>query len=62
MTRKVSTTVYLEPEQAEALKALTERTGVPMSVWVRRGLDSVLAMMSPPPAAGAAHEKGERKP
>ncbi len=48
--RKVSTTVYLEPEQAEALHALVARTSVPMAVWIRRGLDSVLAVMNPPPA------------
>lgn len=47
--RKVSTTVYLEPEQADALHALVKRTSVPMAVWIRRGLDSVLAMMPPPP-------------
>lgn len=47
--RKVSTTIYLEPEQSAALHELVKRTSVPMAVWIRRGLDSVLAVMNPTP-------------
>jgi predicted DNA-binding protein len=40
--RKVTTTVYIEPEQDELLKALSERTGVPVAAYIRRGIDLVL--------------------
>ena len=43
---------------------LIERAPYQLSAGQKKrvAIDSVLAMMSPPPAAGAAHEKGERKP
>ena len=41
--KKVNTTVYLEPEQVERLAELSSRTGVPQAVYVREGLDLVLA-------------------
>lgn len=37
--KKVSTTVYLEPEQLEQLVELRERTRVPMATIVREALD-----------------------
>ena len=40
--RKVTTTVYIEPEQDELLKALSERTGVPVAAYIRRGIDLLL--------------------
>jgi predicted DNA-binding protein len=40
--RKVLTTVYLEPEQDEQLKALSERSGVPVASYIRKGIDLVL--------------------
>jgi hypothetical protein len=40
--RKVSTTIYLTPEQAERLKLLHERTKVPIAVYIREGVDLVL--------------------
>lgn len=40
--RKVTTTVYIEPEQDELLKALSARTGVPVAMYIRRGIDLVL--------------------
>jgi hypothetical protein len=40
--RKITTTVYLEPEQDEMLKALSERTGVPVAAYIRQGIDMVL--------------------
>ena len=41
--KKVSTTVYIEPEQAERLKLLHERTKVPVAVFIREGIELVLA-------------------
>lgn len=41
--KKVSTTIYLDVAQVDALKALNERTKVPMSEFIREGLDLVLA-------------------
>lgn len=35
--------MYCEPEQAAALKALSERTRVAQQVYLREGLDLVLA-------------------
>jgi len=40
---KVPVTLYLEPEQAAELKALTERTRVPQQEYIREGVDVVLA-------------------
>ena len=40
--KKVATTVYLEPEQEHNLKLLSERTKVPIAVYIREGVDLVL--------------------
>ena len=40
--KKVSTTVYITPEQAERLKLLHERTRVPVAEYIRQGIDLVL--------------------
>lgn len=40
--KKISTTVYITPEQDERLKALNERTKVPMAEFIRQGIDLVL--------------------
>lgn len=40
--KKVSTTIYITPEQAERLKMLHERTKVPIAVYIREGIDLVL--------------------
>jgi len=40
--RKVSTTVYLTPEQDEQLKLLNQKTKVPVAEYVRQGIDLVL--------------------
>ena len=42
-TNKVQTAVYLELRQLQALKALSVRTRVPQQVYLREGLDLVLA-------------------
>jgi hypothetical protein len=59
--KKLSTTVYITPEQNERLKVLHERTKVPIAVYIREGIDLVLAkydhhlpgqtvLPSPPPS------------
>ncbi len=39
---KVSTTVYITPEQNEQLKILHEKTKVPVAEYIRQGIDLVL--------------------
>lgn len=41
--KKLSTTVYITPEQDEALRILHERTKVPIAEYIRQGIDLVLA-------------------
>lgn len=41
--RKLSTTIYITPEQNERLRVLHDRTKVPVSVFIREGIDLVLA-------------------
>ena len=40
--KKISTTVYITPEQNERLKVLHERTRVPVAEYIRQGIDLVL--------------------
>jgi len=40
--KKVSTTIYITPEQAEHLKLLHDRTKVPIAVYIREGIDMIL--------------------
>ena len=40
--KKISTTVYITPEQNDQLKLLHERTKVPVAVYIREGIDLVL--------------------
>ena len=40
--KKISTTVYITPEQSERLHLLHERTKVPVAVYIREGIDLVL--------------------
>ncbi len=40
--KKISTTIYITPEQNEALKVLNEKTKVPVSEYIRQGIDLVL--------------------
>ena len=40
--KKVSTTIYITPEQADRLRLLHERTKVPMAEYIREGIDMVL--------------------
>lgn len=39
---KISTTVYLTPEQVERLKQLHDKTRVPVAEYIRQGIDLVL--------------------
>jgi len=40
--KKVSTTVYITPEQDELLKLLHHKTKVPVAEYIRQGIDLVL--------------------
>ncbi len=40
--KKVSTTIYITPEQADRLRVLHERTKVPMAEYIREGIDMML--------------------
>ncbi len=41
--KKISTTIYITSDQDRRLKELSTRTKVPVSVYIREGIDSVLA-------------------
>lgn len=43
---KTARTIYINNEQIEALKRLSERTKVPQSVYVREALDMLLEKYS----------------
>jgi len=73
--KKISTTIYVTPEQSERLRVLHERTKVPVAVYIREGIDLVLRQYghllpgqlaltsdvdSPPPGPVAETERGER--
>jgi predicted DNA-binding protein len=40
--KKISTTIYITPEQNELLKALNQKTKVPVAEYIRQGIDLVL--------------------
>ena len=40
--KKLSTTIYITPEQNDRLKVLHERTKVPIAVYIREGIDLAL--------------------
>jgi predicted DNA-binding protein len=40
--KKISTTIYITPEQNERLKLLNDRTKVPVAEYIRQGIDMVL--------------------
>jgi hypothetical protein len=42
MRKKISTTVYITPEQDAQLKKLHEKTKVPVAEYIRQGIDLVL--------------------
>ena len=44
--KKISTTVYITPEQNVLLKQLHARTKVPVAEYIRQGIDLVLSKYS----------------
>lgn len=40
--KKLSTTIYITPEQNAQLKVLNEKTKVPVAEYIRQGIDLVL--------------------
>lgn len=40
--KKISTTIYITPEQNELLKLLNQKTHVPVAEYIRQGIDLVL--------------------
>jgi predicted DNA-binding protein len=40
--KKISTTIYITPEQNEQLKLLNAKTRVPVAEYIRQGIDLVL--------------------
>ncbi len=40
--KKITTTIYITPEQNEMLKALHEKTKVPTAEYIRQGIDFIL--------------------
>lgn len=42
MRKKVTTTIYITPEQNEQLKLLHDQTKVPIAEYIRQGIDMIL--------------------
>ena len=40
--KKISTTVYVTPDQIQQLKTLHHRTKVPIAEYIRQGIDIIL--------------------
>jgi predicted DNA-binding protein len=40
--KKISTTIYITPEQNERLKLLNQKTKVPVAEYIRQGIDLIL--------------------
>lgn len=73
--KKISTTIYVTPEQSDKLKLLHDRTKVPVAVYIREGIDLVLRhyahllpgqlpldVTPPPPAVGGSDDAPRRAP
>jgi predicted DNA-binding protein len=63
--KKLSTTIYITPEQNERLKVLHERTKMPIAVYIREGIDLVLAKYDhvlPGQASLLGAESTDKKP
>jgi hypothetical protein len=71
--KKISTTIYVTPEQSDKLKLLHDRTKVPVAVYIREGIDLVLRHyahllpgqlpldVTPPPPGVAGGEEAPRR-
>ena len=57
--KKVSTTIYLEQEQLDALQALSKETKVPMAEYIRQGVDHVLTTHARELAVATLHAAAE---
>ena len=42
MRKKVTTTIYITPDQNEKLKTLHQKTKVPVAEYIRQGIDLIL--------------------
>ena len=40
--KKISTTIYITPEQNELLRELNQKTKVPVAEYIRQGIDLIL--------------------
>src|SRR5579862_2732771 len=71
--KKISTTIYVTPEQSDRLRLLHERTKVPVAVYIREGIDLVLRqyghllpgqlpLADPPAASGGPALVADSKP
>lgn len=40
--KKVTTTIYITPEQSQKLKLLHDKTKVPIAEYIRQGIDMIL--------------------
>ena len=40
--KKISTTIYITPEQNQLLKELNQKTKVPVAEYIRQGIDLIL--------------------
>lgn len=49
MRKKISTTVYITPEQNDRLKQLNAKTKVPVAEYIRQGINMVLEHYHPEP-------------
>ena len=52
MRKKKVTSIYLDPEQAEALAKLSERTHAPQAYYIREAIRLFLATQEKPKARG----------
>ncbi len=60
--KKISTTIYITPEQNERLKVLNDRTKVPVAEYIRQGIDLVLDKYKAAlPGQLSLDDVGERK-
>ncbi len=61
--KKISTTIYITPEQNERLKLLHDRTKVPVAEYIRQGIDLILEKYRPAlPGQLTLDEVGGKKP
>ena len=57
--KKLSTTVYITPEQDERLKKLNERTKVPVAEYIRQGNDAKARILKEAEASAETLEVAE---